>query len=96
MFIDDKDFALLARKIDHRYCHPAIAANLDPDVSQLLDHAIGANECLDIEENEHAETKEELERLRELVRDIAAKMVREDEENLWDWAEELRETLRDA
>jgi hypothetical protein len=104
MFLDAKDFAQLERKIDHRYCHPAISANLDPDVSALLDHAIDANKCLDIEENEHAETRETLERVRELVRDIALQMERkgtfnsmietDHADDLCDFAKQLQEALK--
>jgi hypothetical protein len=102
MFLDDKDFAQLARKIDHRYCNAAISANLDPDVSALLEHAIDANASLQVEEDGHSETRETLERLRELVRDIALQMERKGTFDNWvdrDHADDLcnfAKQLKDA
>jgi hypothetical protein len=104
MILDTYKFALLARKIDLRYCNAAISANLDPDVSALLDHAIDANKRLDIEETEHAETRWELERVRELLRDIALQMERKGTFNsmietdhagdLCDFAKQLQDTMK--
>jgi hypothetical protein len=108
MFLEYAEFEALEKSLDLRYCHPCTAVNPDPELSKMLDHARTATESLDAEENAHEETREELARVVEMVRDIALQMERKSTfnctvepdhaEDLRDYADMLREviTLADA
>jgi hypothetical protein len=106
MFLDYAEFEALEKALDLRYCHPCTAVEPDTELSKMLDHARAAIESLDAEENAHAEAREELARVVEMVRDIALQMERkgtfnsrietDHAEDLGDYARMLRETIKPA
>jgi hypothetical protein len=106
MFLDYAEFEALEKSLDLRYCHPCTAVNPDPELSKMLDHARAATESLDAEENAHEETREELARVVEMVRDLALQMERkgtfnsrietDHADNLCEYARMLREAITPA
>jgi hypothetical protein len=93
MFLEYAEFEALEKALDLRYCNPCTAVEPDPELSKMLDHARAATESLDAEENAHQETREELARVVEMVRDIALQMERKGTFNNrieTDHAEDLR------
>jgi hypothetical protein len=93
----------LIRTLDLRYCHPATAKIIDREVDALLQYAEDATGRIEAAETERDEAKETLDRVREMVRDLALQMERKGSFNtkieddhaadLCDYADKIREAI---